>query len=334
MTLLLRNTLLRLGLFVALPVAAAPLPHAFTGVETWLLETGSINTPAIDRPAASVTDLSGLAWCRGQLLAVSDKISDTIFAVSVAEGRAVIAPALHIPLPPTRPTAYRPPANLLYRLDGARFADRLDWEGIACRDDTIYLLSERHNAVLKIDGNSSAWLPVDWYENLYRAGFLHTYNAFVEGIAVRDDNNFLIAIEREPRGIMTLQRTAADTWKITQQALSDDKPLPFRAGNPDIADIAIHRNAVFTLERNASAVCRRDSQTLRADSCFSYFHVEDDPHWRYADSNFGIGEGLAIDDQWIYIVFDSNDQSRIAAASDRRSLLLRLPLPPAWRPPS
>ncbi|MET0378429.1 MAG: hypothetical protein ABW049_05485 [Spongiibacteraceae bacterium] len=317
------KSLLRLGFLFALPAAADPHPHAFAGIETYLIES----------PSATVTDLSGLAICRGQLLAVSDKISDTIFAITVVDGRASIAPALHIPPPPQRKTSYHAPANLLYRLDAARYADRLDWEGIACRGDTIYLLSERNNAVLKLAGNSSSWLPVDWYEPLYRTGFLHTYNAFVEGIALRDDNTFLIAIEREPRGIMTLQRDAADAWKITASALSNDKPLPFRAGNPDVADIAIHRDSAFTLERNASAICRRDAQTLRTDSCFSYFDIEDDARWRYADSNFGIGEGLAMDDQWIYIVFDSNDKTRIDAADDHRSLLLRIPLPLSWRMP-
>lgn len=323
MTMFLRigKSLLPCGLLFALPVAAIPPLPVFTGVETYLLES----------PATAITDLSGLAFCRGQLLAVSDKISDTIFAISIADGHATIAPALHVPTLPARSTAYRSPANVLYRLDGVRYADRLDWEGITCRGDTIYLLSERNNAVLKIEGDTSSWLPVDWYENLYSAGFLHTYNAYVEGIALRDDATFLIAIEREPRGILTLQRDASHTWHIAASALSNDKPLDFRAGNPDIADITIHRNAVFTLERNASSVCRRDPHTLRAGSCFSYFHIEDDPRWRYADSNFGIGEGLAIDDQWIYIVFDSNDKSRINSTDDRRSLLLRIPVPQAWR---
>lgn len=309
------------GLIVALVAAAAPTVQDFRGVEPFLIESAA----GID-----VTDLSGLTWCNGRLLAISDKNNDTIFDITLRDGHATIAPAFAIPPVPPREIAYRAPASLLYTLDAARFAGRQDWEGIDCHGGAVYLVSERKNAILKVDAGKANWLPVDWYETLYAQGYLHKYNAFAEGIAVQDDDHLLVAIEREPRGILQVQRDG-DRWQLRMNAIDDTHELNFRAGNADVADIALQDDKLFTLERNASAVCRRDLKTLRADSCFSYAATEKDPRWRYADSNFGIGEGFALDGQWIYIVFDSNDLNRVSAPDDRRSLLLRIPLPALWR---
>ena len=324
-----------------LPENSLAEPHTseFAGIEPYLIET----------PRGKITDLSGLALCNGKLLTVSDKINDTIFLITVNAGKASVTPALTIPTPPAKDSAYHGKASLMYLADGLLFPGRQDWEGIACADNAIYLISERKNAVLKISKNISSWLPLDWYETLYQQGYLHQYNAFVEGIAVYGPDHLLVAIERNPRGILDLKRidlkgtdslntpnqnnTAEIKWRFTSAGLSNDKQLDFRGNNPDLADIVFFRDSIYTLERNASAICQRNATTLQTHSCFSYASIENNPVYRYADSNFGLGEGLAIDDQWVYVVFDTNDKPRLSDPRDRRSLLLRMPLPAEWRTP-
>lgn len=320
-------------MLLAVAANGAPLTPDFSGVEIYVTEA----------PVQPVTDISGLALCSGKLLAVSDKNNDTIFSITLRDGMASIAPALTIPSPPVKEVSYHVPANVQYLLDGVKFPGRQDWEAIACRSDEIYLLSERKNGILKIKNGVSEWLAIDWYESLYQRGLLHEYNAFVEGIAVYDANHLLVAMERNPRGVIELTRhnnsaperesreEKAAEWRFKNYELSNDKQLKFREDNSDVADIVFYRDAIYTLERNASAVCKRDAATLQATSCFSYAQIENNPANRYADSRYGLGEGLAIDDQWIYIVFDNNDQPRLSNPQDRRSLLLRMPIPEVWR---
>jgi hypothetical protein len=280
-------------------------------------------------------DLSGLAFCRNRLLANSDKIDNEIFAVELHDEIATLVPARALPPMPARTMHYAYPAYITYWYHRWFGGDFLDWEDIQCYGDAIYLASERKNGIAKISnfdtgGNTAEWLPIDWYEALHEAGYLNAYNAYVEGLAVLDAEHLLIALERQPRGLAELRKQRDGSWKITPIALSNDRHLEFRNNSEDIAALTLHDGWLYTLERNASAICRRDLTAFKAQSCFSYRSIEDDPRYRFRDQKFGLGEGLAIDDRFIYVVFDNNNQPREVDALDRRALLLKIKIPAAW----
>jgi len=54
---------------------------------------------------------------------------------------------------------------------------------------------------------------------------------------------------------------------------------------------------------------------------WSYARTENDPRYRYRDRAFGLAEGLALDEQHVYIVLDNNDEPRLNSENDRRGLL-------------
>jgi len=271
-------------------------------------------------------DLSGLALCQGGLYTISDKVSDKVFRIRWHGANPEVVVARQLPALPPREIEYSGTVKMMDRLAGPG----LDWEDIACHDGDFYLLSERRNAILGVSGRWVEWLEPDWYDALHRQGFLNRYNAMVEGFARIDARHWLLALEREPRGLAVLTREDSG-WRARGFALGNEQHLKFRADNADVSALALHGGALYTLERNASAVCRRDLQQFRARSCYSYAAIENDPRYRYADNRYGQAEGLAMDDDWIYIVFDNNGGAFAADAQDRRALLLKTPMPADWR---
>lgn len=270
--------------------------------------------------------LSGLAWCDNRLYAVSDK-TNVIYRVEWYDEEAGVVPFKELPAIPERPAEYSGLTKIINRLAGKGF----DWEDIACVNDHFYLLSERKNAVLDVSEDKARWLPVNWYAAMHRQGYLNRYNAMVEGLARIDDDHWLVAMEREPRGLIFLTRREGTRWRATAFGLGNEQGLKFRADNPDVSALAIWNGALYTLERNAQAVCRRDLAHFRALSCYSYAAQENHPRYRYADDRYGMAEGLAMDSRWIYIVFDNNDSSFAIDPLDRRALLLKIPIPAPWR---
>ncbi|MDB6062725.1 MAG: hypothetical protein JWM78_2828 [Verrucomicrobiaceae bacterium] len=276
-------------------------------------------------------DLSGLAFCGGELFANSDKIDDRIYALRFDQQKVDLVERMAIASIPPREMTYTGSAEYIYQLQKYANGDPLDWEDIACDGSVLYLLSERKNGILAIENNKSSWLPLDWYAAAHTAGYLNKYNAYVEGLALVDNNKILIAMERELRGLIEATRATSGQWQLITKPLNNDQQLAFREGSDDVAALALHNGFLFTLERNASAICRRDLREYRADSCFSYRHVEDDAQYRFHDHKYGLGEGLAIDNDNLYIVFDTNGDHREADSSDKRALLLKIPLPISWR---
>jgi len=312
------KTLRKLLLIILLAACASSSSRAalkdFQGVEVFKLRGGGD------------LGLSGLAWCDNRLYAISDK-TNVIYRIDWKENEASVVPFKELPAIPERQIEYSGLARIINRIAGKGF----DWEDVACVDERFYLLSERKNAVLEVAGDKARWLPLGWYAAMHRQGYLNRYNAMVEGLARIDDDHWLVAMEREPRGLIFLTRREGTRWRATAFALGNEQDLKFRADNPDVSALAIWNGALYTLERNAQAVCRRDLAHFRALSCYSYAAQENHPRYRYADDRYGMAEGLAIDSRWIYIVFDNNDSSFAIDPLDRRALLLRIPIPAPWR---
>lgn len=263
-------------------------------------------------------DISGLSFCNGELLAVSDKDSGEIYSV---DGTALQPSAQLAGLGAPQGE----PAGLIAGLvEKIRPNGEMDFEGISCDGEAVYLVSERHNRIARLQQEGKAeWLPQRWAESARASGYLKKFNAGTEGL-VRIGSDFWIALEREPRGLLHL----SDDSEPRIHKVPPVPELNFRDRSEDLTGLAYHRGALYTLERNALAVCRRSLQTLNAEWCIDYRHIEEAPEYIYAETKYGKGEGLAVKDSGIYVVLDNNNVARAANLEDKRALLLHLSLPP------
>lgn len=271
-------------------------------------------------------DISGLAFCDGELLAVADKSSESIYVLrpKPATHNVSLAPKATF----TRPDLPRDqPVSLKAR--ALHIASRplsMDFEGITCAGGQVYLLSERHNRIARLDPvtHRAQWLGPRWSEAARARGYLQQFNGESEGL-VKAGEDFWVALERDPRGLLRL--------KPGDEEGSEFHPVPpvaaldFRGRSEDLTALATFDGALFTLERNAFAVCRRSLDTLEAVWCLDYRPFEEGPETVYLETRYGKGEGLAVNESGIYVVLDNNGVGRAAAPDDNRGLLLHLGFP-------
>jgi phytase-like protein len=279
---------------------------------------------------------SGLALYQNRLLTVSDRHDDAIYEIVRVDGAAASAGVATL-----RPfLRLRPPAH------GPR---PTDLEGIALDSDPnpnpdagqaavpMLLASEGRSRVLRVEpGGATAWITPALEEIARPLGMLRLDNAGLEGIVRLPNGRILLAAERDLRGLIELPtaglpddhaRAPVDVqaWAMPNSICT---PPPGR-GN-DFADLAVWNGQVFALERNSHVVMRieRTATEWVERGGWSYARTENDPRFAYADRSFGVAEGLALDDQHIFIVMDNNHDHLAADERDRRPRLFVFQHPP------
>ncbi len=280
-------------------------------------------------------NLSGLAGCDGELWAVSDREDDRLYRLELGEHSAVAkAEPLLAPPPPATPL----PWGLRMRtwVAGQVRGGGLDFEGLSCDGQgNRYLLSEAHAAVLKVgrDG-ASAWLPLpDALVRQARAsGMLLNFNALFEGIAVDPAGERLwLAAEREHRGLLVLHRQRS-SWRCSGGCvlLSEGgaERVPTALGGEvrprDFSGLSYYREKLFTLERQAHRICRRQLSDGAVERCWS-FAGEALAEGRRYPSTLGQAEALWVDAEGAWIGLDNQNEAR--ADGEQRPLLWRFAAP-------
>lgn len=284
-------------------------------------------------------NLSGLALCGDELWAVSDRDDDRIYRLLLDEtpGSAWQATPEPFVVPGT------PDSGLSWGMRTRVLASslirggELDFEGVSCdRAGNRYVVSEAYAGVLMLPASGEpSWLPLP--QSLLRqaraSGLLMSFNALYEGLAIDPDGKSLwLAAERQRRGLLRL-RNESGSWKcdgncvllseggvvMPPPELGSERALPV-----DFSDLALYKGKLFTLERLAHQVCRRDVGTGAQEQCWSFAAGALAPERRY-DLPYGVAEALIIDDKGAWIGLDNGDHAR--ADGDVRPFVLRFAAP-------
>lgn len=303
-----RSALAALLLTVALPVLAEPWP------ELKLLA---------EHPVEGMRggNLSGMAQCGGELWAVSDRDDDVLYRLETA-ATVWQAEALALEVPEV------PDSGLPWGLRSRTWASgyvrggQLDFEGLSCdAAGNRYLVSEAHAAILQVPpAGSPNWLKIS--PSLVRqaraSGMLLHFNALIEGLAVSPEGDRIwLAAERERRGLLMIQRQQT-LWDcrggcvLLSEAGSEMQPAQFpdaREVSRDFSDLALFKGKLFTLERNAYRVCRREPATGEVERCWSFAAEALTESRRYSQA-FGLAEALVIDAEGAWIGVDNNNGVR------------------------
>jgi len=266
-------------------------------------------------------NLSGLALCKGELWTVSDRDDDLLYRLDTkaqvwqAEAVPLVAPAV----PESGlPWGIRSRTWVAGQVRGGD----LDFEGISCdAAGNRYVVSEAHAAVLQVpvEGEPN-WLKIDpsMVRQARASGMLLHFNALFEGIAVSPAGDRIwLAAERERRGLLLINRQQT-VWNcgngcvLLSEAGVEMQPPQMpepRALPRDFADLALFNDKLFTLERNAHRICRRDAATAKVERCWSYAEGALAEPRQYAQP-FGLAEALVIDAKGAWIGLDNNGATR------------------------
>ncbi|WP_347903598.1 esterase-like activity of phytase family protein [Pseudomonas purpurea] len=281
-------------------------------------------------------NLSGLALCGKALWTVSDRDDDRIYRLDTSEN-TWLAETVRIDVPPP------PDSGLPWGLNSRTWAaslvrgGELDFEGITCdKAGNRYIVSESYAAVLQVPPlGPASWLKISpiMVREARASGLLLHFNALFEGLAVNAAGDSIwLAAERERRGLMLIKRKQT-VWDcdggcvLLSEAGLEMQPTQFPDPKPvprDFADLSLFNGKLFTLERNAFQVCRRDTETAKVERCWSYAREALQPHRRYPQ-RYGLAEALVVDADGAWIGIDNNNGAR--ADGEKRPIVWRFAAP-------
>ncbi len=281
-------------------------------------------------------NLSGLALCGKDLWTVSDRDDEQIYRLDIS-APVWQAETVKIEVPPVPESGL--PWGLRSRTTAASFirGGDLDFEGISCdAAGNRYIVSEAHAAVLQVPVEGAPqWLQIAprMVREARASGMLLHFNALFEGLAVNPEGNQIwLAAERERRGLMSIKRPQS-LWGcdgacvLLSEAGQEVQPAQFtnaKAVSRDFADLALFKGKLFTLERNAFQICRRDAVTAKVELCWSFADETLKPERRYAQP-YGLAEALVIDEDGAWLGIDNNFGPR--ADGEKRPVVYRFAAP-------
>ncbi len=264
-------------------------------------------------PVEGARELSGLTRHNGTFYTVSDKQSDTIYRLELNEDIVTLIPHLVFEPP-------KPPSGV-----------GLDLEGITCDEEgNFYLISERSYRVVYVsaNGDSVGWYTLNMKKAGERQGLFKTPNAHLEGITWIDESRMLVAAERQPRGLIEIDRTTAPfTYHVYNY---DRTSVPVPDGRTiDFTGLYAEGEDIYSLNRNAETITRISygEPDLAEHEIWSFAGIVNRDEFRYENMEFGMGEGLCMDGEKIYVILDNNGIARRKDAGDRRPLLLIMERP-------
>ncbi len=216
-------------------------------------------------------------------------------------------------------------------LDAAQLsALNLDLEGLTVVDNEFYMVSEVHHKLISVKDQQLAWVPElgGVYADAFKAGLFQLYNAGMEAAIYLGNQTFLLSVERQPRGLVevTFDQDFKTIVKQTNQVFDDSKYPLAETRKPDLAGLFYHNETIYALHRNAYVIHEliKDGQGIYQEGqAWSYEHIVKDPAYAYQDMRFGHAEGLAVDDDFFYLILDNNNNPRLNDVNDKRPLLIK-----------
>jgi hypothetical protein len=196
---------------------------------------------------------------------------------------------------------------------------RWDCEGIA-RDAAgrLYVCEEANRWVLRWDerARKAERLDIDW--SPAKPYFTSDINASFEGIAI-GGGKLYVANERQRGRIIVVDLTNLKVERHFQVGYSAS-----RAFDTHYSDLCWHDGALWVLLRESSALLKVDPLKEIVLAEFSYRDLERRKEVIYTGRYpTGIMEGLAVDDEFIWLITDNNGEARWSAPGDTRPTLFK-----------
>lgn len=244
-------------------------------------------------------DLSGLVEYNGALYTINDKNDHTIFRIDRGAVEADLVPAIEFDAP------------------GLSF--KLDFEGITCDEQgNFYLISESEFRILKVtQEGGSEWVTPSFEDIGKENGFFTKRNANFEGIARIGNGEFVMAVERQPRGVFVWRDSVLSTFKMDSSIFELPNHRP-----PDYTGMYFFEGNIYALNRNACSVSLLTELEFGfVEDPYSNFSMIESRAYVYEDNKYGTAEGLALNKTHVFVIVDNNDDARLSNPDDKRPLL-------------
>lgn len=206
----------------------------------------------------------------------------------------------------------------------------LDMEGITAAGDDFFVVSEAHHKLVRVTADGIHWVPDlgGVYAKAFKEGLFQKYNAGLEAVTYLGNQTFLLSVEREPRGLIevTFDADFKHIVKQTNQIIPSSSPDLSATRQPDLTGLFLHDGMIYALHRNAYLIhelIKNEDGIYQEGRSWSYEHTVRHPDYAYQDMQFGHAEGLAVDDDYFYLVIDNNHIPNAKNPNNNQPILIR-----------
>jgi uncharacterized protein YjiK len=270
-----------------------------TAADFWRLES-----PGVPR-----FDASGLVWNDGKLLVVEDG-DPPLYEIEFTRTNVARVKQTGI-------LSWPQMTKYIVRKNG-----RFDLEGLA-RDEQggIYACEEANRWIFRWDAKQNAverleidWAPVKQY-------FVGGQNASFEGIAV-GGGKLWVANERDRARVIEID---LQTLKVVGDFAPQPSAWSFVL---HYSDLCWFKGRLFVLLRHHQVILEVDPATRDVLAEYNFHAIEDAPQHSYHKAYpTGAMEGLAVDDNYFWLITDNNAFPRVQNDRDRRPTLFKCKRP-------
>lgn len=202
-------------------------------------------------------------------------------------------------------------------------ASRYDCEGIAVdAAGNLYVSEELQRTIFKSapGGTQVEALRIDWTP--VRKFFGADANASFEGIAI-GGGRIYVANERSSARIIVVD---FESKAVVDNFFVDSEGFAF--GGPHYTDLAFTEDRLFILNRNHRCIIEVEPERKRvlAEYSFAQMELAEEVAYR-SDYPTGAMEGLAVDDDYFWLITDNNGKGRFKYPDDTRPTLFRCKRP-------
>jgi uncharacterized protein YjiK len=284
-----------------------PFSHAEEATKPLeLVKALPINGPENNQP-------SGLIMFKGDLFAVSDKHDETVYRIDLGDTTATFVP--HLKFKATFPDS----------------VDRLDFEGLTVDGEgNFYIASETSFRILRVsaDGKEVTWLSENLKRHGDNVGLFTRRGGYIEGITRRPDGRFILAAERQARGILEVDLGVSPAQ--VKAFNLDETIVPLKEPRKSsFTGLFWEGDHLFALDRSTEALykLRYDGEGAEETDVWTYGEIINRDELKYESMKWGLGEGLCLDKDHVYVIVDNNGVARAGNPEDKRPLLLIMKRP-------
>lgn len=255
-----------------------------------------------------VPEFSGLCFKDGTLYSVNDKQENYLYKLRIDTNSAT------------------------FSSDRIQIAAYKDFEGICHYQNAFYVIEEKECRVYKIINNNATPYGAAFLTSLKSKRLVDTGeggNRQIEGFAMLSDSTFLIATERTVTSLATIniRGEILSGMQFPPLHFSDTclpSPLLSKSSSTkdanSFSDLCIYKGKAYLLEREKKMIhvidISRDPFVITRTLSFKNDILPCDEYHDY----YGAAEGLAIDDQYIYIILDNNEKQNLQCNKRGRTL--------------
>lgn len=199
-----------------------------------------------------------------------------------------------------------------------------DLEGIAIdQSGNIYTCEEKRRAIYRFNLGEKRYerLEIDWTP--VRRYFAYDPNASFEGVAVSPDNKLYVANERNSPRIFVVD---LNTLKVVEHFYVNG--TGFSLAGPHYSDLSWFDGHLYVLDRHQRVILQVNPVNHEVMAEFRFGKMETAPAVAYKTLfPTGTMEGLAVDNEYFWLLTDNNGKPRVNFREDIRPTLFRCKRP-------